>query len=79
MSARVEASLVMNREADEETEFAIELTGLCKELHVLPGPGGLLEQDAYYVHLLKAGLRGINKKNEVETEKQKAQAKAKRH
>lgn len=37
----------MTRDPDEETRFFIELGTICYNLHCLPGPGGVLEQDAY--------------------------------
>jgi len=52
----------MSRQPDDETALAIELTVLCKELHVLPKAGGLLDQDPYHIHLLKAGLSALREK-----------------
>ena len=47
----------------------MEVTFLCKELHCLPGPGGLLDQDPYMVKLLKAGLSALHEKEEREMKK----------
>lgn len=60
---------------DDEVYRAVELAQLCKELKVLPGPGGLYDQDWYHVYLLKGGLYGIHAKEERELEKAKAEAK----
>jgi len=32
----------------------MEIAQMCEKLHCLPGPGGLLEQDAYYVYMLQS-------------------------
>lgn len=47
-----------------EVNFAMELYNFCKTFHVLPGPGGLFEQDAYYMELLDAVIGAVNKKTE---------------
>lgn len=36
----------------------------CKTFHVLPGPGGLMEQDAYYMLLLEAVMEAVTIKTE---------------
>jgi hypothetical protein len=68
--------LVTNREADEDTALAIELTIMAKEFHTLPHTGGLLDQDYRTIQLLRAGLHGLSKK--AEREKNQAEAKAHR-
>jgi|tagenome__1003787_1003787.scaffolds.fasta_scaffold20010051_2 hypothetical protein len=55
--------------------MAVELTTLCRDLGVLPGPGGLLDQDAYHVWLIRETLGVLNEKERQDVEK--AQAKAK--
>jgi hypothetical protein len=55
--------------------MAVEMTILCRDLGVLPGPGGLLEQDAYHVFLLRETLGVLNERERQELDK--AQAKAK--
>lgn len=52
----------MNREPDDEVLLAVELTQMCTELRILPGPGGLLDQDPYHIMLLKAGLSAMHEK-----------------
>jgi hypothetical protein len=47
---------VLNRQADEEVEYAVTITSLCQALHCLPRPGGLLDQDAHDVLLMQAVL-----------------------
>lgn len=64
--SRVEASTVLNREPDEEAALAIQLAVLCRELHVLPRAGGVLDQDPYELKLLQAGLMGLSKKDQKE-------------
>lgn len=36
--------------------MAIELTGLCQSLGVLPRGGGLLDQDSYHVYMMQCVL-----------------------
>jgi hypothetical protein len=59
----------MSREADDETYLAIDLTGMCRSLGVLPRPGGVFDQDWYHIALLKAGLRAFNLKEEQDSKK----------
>lgn len=54
----------MNREADEEVALSIRLTSMCRTLHCLPRPGGLLDQDWYHVALIEAGLYAMARKAE---------------
>lgn len=52
--------MVLNRRDNEDDVIqAIELTDLCKALHVLPRSGGLLDQDPIDIRMLKAGLRAF--------------------
>lgn len=68
---------MLNREADDEVAFAIELTNLCQALHCLPQPGGLLDQDGYLVSLMKTVLIAQNEKEQLEADKAKKEQKAK--
>ena len=71
--------MLTNREADEEVQLAIDLTALATRLHVLPQAGGLLDQDYYYIKLLRAGIRAFEKKEEQEYKKAKSDAKSRSH
>jgi hypothetical protein len=52
--------VVLNRRQNEEDVIqTIELVDLCRTLHVLPRPGGLLDQDPVDIRMLKAGLRAL--------------------
>jgi hypothetical protein len=62
----------MNREPDDETAAAINLTILCQKFKQLPRPGGVLDQDAYHVHLLQTVLQVIEEKREMEEKRSKA-------
>lgn len=55
--------------------MAVEMTVLCRDLGVLPGPGGLLDQDAYHVYLLRETLGVLNEKERQDIEQQQAKAK----
>jgi hypothetical protein len=47
---------------------ALDLAGMCKQLRVLPGPGGVFDQDSYHMYLLRAGLQAINTKEKRDME-----------
>jgi hypothetical protein len=53
---------------------AIDITTLCRELHVLPRPGGLLDQDSYHVWLIQETLAVLSEKEkkDIEAERKKA-------
>jgi hypothetical protein len=61
--------VVLSREPDLETSLAIDIAALCKEYRVLPKAGGLLDQDPYYVLVLKAYTLAINEKVRRESKK----------
>jgi len=44
----------------------VRITFLCKQLHCLPGPGGLLQQDPYMVDGLSLVLEAINEREAKE-------------
>jgi len=73
----------MNRQPDEEVALAIRLTTMCRTLHCLPRPGGLLDQDWYHVALIEAGLYAMGKtaerdNKEMHSKMEAAKAKARR-
>lgn len=69
----------MSAKPDGETAFAIELAALCKTLRQLPKPGGILDQDSYYMLLIKLALEAFNEKDEREIAEAKAKAKTSGH
>jgi len=62
----------MNREADYEVGQILSLVRMCQNLKVLPGAGGLLDQDAYFVFLFEQVLIADNEKAALDRAKQKA-------
>jgi hypothetical protein len=42
---------------------------MCQELHVLPKPGGLYDQDSLYVHLMKHALMAQHERRELDNRK----------
>lgn len=71
----------MNRPADDEVALAIRLTTMCRTLHCLPQPGGMLDQDWYHVALIEAGLYAMGRKaerdnREIQSKMEAAKAKA---
>jgi hypothetical protein len=70
----------MNRPADPEVALAINMTNLCRELHVLPQAGGLLDQDSYHVWLIQETLAVLQEKERRDMDAEKARAKrARKH
>jgi hypothetical protein len=67
-----------NRPADPEVALAINMTNLCRELHVLPRAGGLMDQDSYHVYLIQETLAVLQEKERKEVEAEKSRARAKR-
>jgi len=52
----------MSREPDDETAFFIQLAKVCEQLHSLPGPGGVLQQDGYLMMGMSAALDAFNER-----------------
>lgn len=48
---------------------------MCKALGQLPRQGGLLEQDAYHMRLVRAGMAGLQAQEEEEAKKRNQQQK----
>lgn len=42
---------------------------MCQELHVLPKPGGLYDQDSLFVHLMKFALVNQHERRELDNRK----------
>lgn len=61
----------MSREADLEVLQAIDLVRLCQATSTLPLPGGLLDQDSYFVFLLKTILKADEEKQQLERARSK--------
>ncbi|GAK61807.1 hypothetical protein U27_02640 [Candidatus Vecturithrix granuli] len=59
----------------DEVNFACELYNYCKTFHVLPQPGGLFEQDAYYMLLLDFVIAAVNEKTAQDAEEARRRAK----
>lgn len=68
----------MKRPPDDEVRMAIDMTVLCRDLHVLPQAGGLLDQDSYHVYLIQETLAVLQEKERQEIEAEKSRARAKR-
>jgi len=47
---------------DEEIALAIELGSMCRALQCLPGPGGLMDQDAYLLKLVEYYMMAASEK-----------------
>lgn len=44
----------------------LEIFGMCQSLNVLPKSGGLLDQDGFYVHLMKNALMAQAERAELD-------------
>ena len=55
----------------DEAVMALDMTILCREFHVLPGPGGLLDQDSYAVYLMENALQVLSEHEKRELDQQK--------
>jgi hypothetical protein len=45
------------------------ITALCKQLHCLPGPGGLFQQDPYLIDGISLVLDALNERQEKEQQR----------
>lgn len=61
----------MNRKMDFEVAGIVRLVRLCQSLSVLPQPGGLLDQDSYFVFLLEHVLLADQRRQELDNAKAK--------
>jgi hypothetical protein len=52
-----------------QANYFLETLGMCQELHVLPKPGGLYDQDSMYVHLMKHALMAQHERRELDNRK----------
>lgn len=51
---------------DEDVIQAITMVRICQEFHVLPGAGGLLDQDSYFVWLMTCVMEADREREERE-------------
>lgn len=64
----------MNRNADAEVIAILRLVRMCQNTNSLPGPGGLLDQDSYYMYLFEHVLRYDDERQQIDQARQKVQA-----
>ena len=62
----------MNRKADDEVLQILSLVRLCQAMRVLPQPGGLLDQDSYFVFVLQNVLIADAKRAELDQKRMAA-------
>jgi hypothetical protein len=62
-------SVVMSRPPDPDVGRVIEIGSLCMEYHVLPGAGGLLDQDPLHVYYLQCYSAAIAERARLERER----------
>lgn len=63
---------------DDQYELGqfMDLYGLCRKLKVLPQAGGLLDQDSYYVFLMRHALACEQERDELAEGRQRARQQA---
>lgn len=54
---------------DQDVADAIELTVMCQEFNCLPGVGGLLDQDSYYVWQMQLVKNAQTERSELDRKK----------
>lgn len=48
----------------------LNMAALCHELRTLPRPGGLLDQDSFFVHVLSEFSAAMSEKRKLDAEQQ---------
>ena len=66
------------KQSTAEVIDAIELYDFCRTFRQLPQPGGVLDQDSYYVWLLNIVKRAFDERERIELERQKNESKRRR-
>lgn len=64
----------MERKPDFEVAQILSIVRMCQSLNVLPGAGGLLDQDSYFVFLLEQVMIADQEKQELDRSRQEAKA-----
>lgn len=54
------------------------MTLLCKQLHVLPRAGGLLDQDSFHVYGMNLVLAALNERQELEQKRAESEQRTRR-
>ncbi len=68
----MEIVVVLNGDSDNaEVVEAVNMTYLCRELHVLPYAGGLYEQPWIVVELMKMAIEAQNEKQKRDQERRR--------
>jgi hypothetical protein len=63
----------MSRDADDEVEMFVRIAVMCQRFNCLPGPGGVLEQDAYIMMGVGIALDALAEKQKLEQDKKNRQ------
>ncbi len=66
----------MNKKPDVEVASILRLVRLCQNMNTLPAPGGLLDQDSYFVYLFEQVLHADEEKAELDRARAKVEAQA---
>lgn len=66
---------MLTKRADDEVNFAVELYSFCSKYRTLPQAGGVLDQDAYYMQLLRLVDSAVQEREKLEQDKREAEQK----
>jgi hypothetical protein len=56
-------------EVDAGADEVMKMIALCRSFHVLPRPGGLLDQDSFFVHMASAAEQALAERTQRETQR----------
>jgi len=63
---------------DEDGPAVVSLISACKSLGAMPRPGGVLQQDSFFVHMLRIYDEAMEERRARDQERSTNMAKAKR-
>lgn len=66
----------MNRKADPEVAAIMNAVNTCQVLHCLPRPGGLFDQDSFFVEVMQIVLVAQQERNEKDSKQAERNAKS---
>lgn len=66
---------MLTKPADDEVAFAVTLYSFCSKYRALPSAGGVLDQDAYYMQLLRLVDAAVQEREKMEEQKREAERK----
>lgn len=62
------------REVDYDVAVIVNVIDLCKDMHLMPLPGGLFDQDSLFVHLFEYVGQLRRTREDIDRQKEEADA-----